>query len=171
MQTHLSLTIKIMDKVEAISDTVFRKVKLTEPQGDMVSLEGSRPLGVTILAVLASVSGVLSLLGGITLIALGPMMAPMIAKHGTPGMMGAFSGFMVVMGVIVLVVGILNLIVAWGYWTGQGWAWVLGAILGVIGVIMGTIQITSGGIIGLILNAIILYYLFQPHVKEYFGRT
>ncbi len=136
-----------------------------------MSLKASRPLGVTILAVLAGISGILSILGGITLMALGPMMTSMIAQQGVPGMMGVFGGMIIVMGVVVLIVGILDLIVAWGYWTGQGWAWVLGVILGVIGIIMGIIQITNGGIIGLIINAIILYYLFQPHVKEYFGRV
>ncbi len=135
-----------------------------------MSFERSRPLGITILAVLAAISGILSLLGGVTLAALGPMMASMLAEQGGYGMMGVFGGMVIIFGAFLVIIGILDLIVAWGYWTGQGWAWVLGVILSIIGVIMGIVQITGGGIVGLILNAIILYYLFQPHVKEYFGR-
>ena len=137
-----------------------------------MSFERSRPLGVTILAVLAGISGILSLLGGMTLMALGPAVSSVMMEQGAPPVMGGFfSGMMVILGVVLLLLGILNLVVAWGYWTGQGWAWVLGVILGIVGVIMGIVQITQGGIIGLIINAIVLYYLFQPHVKEYFGRT
>ncbi len=135
-----------------------------------MSFERSRPLGVTILAVLAGISGILSLMGGITLIALGPMLSSAMMGQGAPGMAGFFGGLVQVFGAVFLLMGILDLIVAWGYWTGQGWAWVLGVILGIIGVIMGIIQITQGGIVGLVINAVILYYLFQPHVKEYFGR-
>lgn len=136
-----------------------------------MSLKRSRPLGVTILAVLAGISGIFSLMGGITLMALGPAISSAMMQQGAPGMSGFFGGMMAILGVVLLLMGILNLVVAWGYWTGQEWAWVLGVILGIIGVIMGIIQITQGGIIGLVINAVILYYLFQPHVKEYFGRA
>jgi hypothetical protein len=72
---------------------------------------------------------------------------------------------------------------------GKGWAWTITIILIIIGI---AIQIVStsvgsvlvgfhntnnvssgiaGSIIGIAINIVILYYLYRPHVKAYFGKA
>lgn len=79
------------------------------------------------------------------------------------------SGVAAIIGIIMIVIGIISFAVAYGYWNGSGWAWTLGLVVAVIGLIMGLISLPSG-IIGIIIDALIIYYLTRPHVKTYFGK-
>jgi hypothetical protein len=86
---------------------------------------------------------------------------------------------------IIAILGILSLVTAYGFWTGEGWAWTLGLILAVIGLSLGILDllfffivllegIIVGiiyGIIPIIIYGIIIYYLTRPHVKAFFGKA
>jgi len=126
--------------------------------------EKTRPLGVTIIAILIVISGVLILLVGLGLVAIGPIIGLVF----------------VVFGSISLAVGIAYLVMAYGLLKGRGWAWTLSTIVLIIGIILEVISIPrtialgsslSGVIISIAISAFILYYLYRPHVKSYFGRT
>jgi uncharacterized membrane protein (DUF2068 family) len=108
-----------------------------------------RPLGVTIIAILLIIAGVISLVGGLILL-------------------------IVLVGFIFLALGIAYLVMAYGLWKGKGWAWSISLILAGIGVIMGIVYIIqdnlAGGIVSIIINGVIIYYLFRPNVKAFFGR-
>lgn len=110
----------------------------------------ARPLGVTILAILAGINGIVSLVVGI------------IASLIFPAA-----------GVIGIVIGLIWLGLAWGLWTAKGWAWIITVIIAIITIIFNILgAITGHGeqIISLIIAAVMLYYLFRPSVKAYFGR-
>ena len=116
----------------------------------------SRPLGVSIIAAL-------QILGGIIYIAAAFL-------FGSIGLMG--GGGMDAMGgsfVTAIFVGIAIpcFIMSWGLLKGKSWAWTITLILTIIGLVM---SIISLNIIGVIIDVIILYYLFRPHVKAYFGK-
>ncbi len=130
-------------------------------------LRMERPTGVTIIAILAFISGILTLVGGFGMIAAGAYLGGMAAAQGLPG----FGAMFAVLGAVLVVLGLLYLVLGWGFWTGKEWAWILGVVLSIIGIIMGILSITNGGIISIIIDGIILYYLYQPHVKEFFGRA
>jgi hypothetical protein len=126
--------------------------------------EKTRPVGVTIIAILIVISGVLILLVGLGLVAIGPIIGLVF----------------VVFGSISLAVGIAYLVMAYGLLKGRGWAWTLSTIVLIIGIILEVISIPrtialgsslSGNIISIAISAFILYYLYRPHVKSYFGRT
>jgi hypothetical protein len=126
--------------------------------------EKTRPFGVTIIAILIVISGVLILLVGIGLVAIGPIIGLVF----------------VVSGAISLAVGIAYLVMAYGLLKGKGWAWTVSTIVLIIGIILEVISIPrtialgsslSGEIISIAISAFILYYLYRPHVKSYFGRT
>ena len=126
--------------------------------------EKTRPLGVTIIAILIVISGVLILLVGIGLVAIGPIIGLVFVAFGA----------------ISLAVGIAYLVMAYGLLKGKGWAWTLSTIVLIIGIILEVISIPrtiasgsslSGDIISIAISAFILYYLYRPHVKSYFGRT
>jgi hypothetical protein len=124
-----------------------------------------RPSGIAILAILEICLGLFSLAGG----------ALAVAGAGLSGFTGLvfLTGLLVALGFLLAIVGILFLAVGWGTWSGQGWAWTIGAALSILGIITGLISLaagTTGSIVGLILQVIILYYLTRPHVKAFFGK-
>ena len=126
----------------------------------------ARPTGITILAILAAIGGVFSILGGLTLIGLGGALAT-----------GGLGGMAALVGFLVLILGVLYLVLAYGFWTLKPWAWLLGVglqgasiVLTIIQLIGGTTNIVSA-VISIAISAAILYYLYQPHVKAAFGRA
>ncbi len=83
------------------------------------------------------------------------------------GLFGAF-------GIVLIIAGLIELVISWGLWTGKGWAWWLGVIFTGLGLLFALASIVSrnlGGIVSLIIDGLILYYFFKPHVKQYFGIT
>jgi membrane protein YdbS with pleckstrin-like domain len=78
----------------------------------------SRPRGVTIIAILIIIAGVLSLLVGIGLVAIGPFIT-----HPVLGLVFA------VFAAISLALGVADLVMAYGLWKGKGWAWTISLIL------------------------------------------
>ena len=78
---------------------------------------------------------------------------------------------------------------AYGLWKGKGWAWIISIIVLFIGIAVDIISVSitstgilsntgsnllgdnASGIVSLAINAFIIYYLYRPHVKAYFGKT
>uniref|UniRef100_A0A7C4BAU8 DUF2127 domain-containing protein n=1 Tax=Thermofilum pendens TaxID=2269 RepID=A0A7C4BAU8_THEPE len=129
----------------------------------------TRPLGITVLAILEFIFGTLALLLGLAFIALAPMLKSMLSSFPLPAALELLLG---VLGLILLVGGTLSLLVGWGLWTGKGWAWWLVVILEALGIASSLASLTLGdptAIVILLIAALILYYFFKPHVKAYFG--
>src|SRR5262245_61360082 len=84
----------------------------------------NRPLGVTILAVLAFINGVLSILGGLFL-------SGMAGAATAQGSAGAGSAVMAV-GIVSIVLGVLYLICGFGLWTLKPWAWTLAIVVNIL---------------------------------------
>jgi len=127
----------------------------------------ARPFGITLLAVLHVLQALFFFLGGIVLITLGAFI-----RRGLFGLPRFLNGVVSLIGVVVIVIGLLYLGLAWGLWTGKGWAWILSLVLAAMGLIVSLISLVRGGfgtIVVLILDAIILYYLFRPNVRAFFG--
>ena len=103
-----------------------------------------------------------------------------------------FLGSMgIVIGAIVLAVGIGYLVVSYGLLKGKRWVWTVTVILTIIAIVIQIISVVSTSmlnasfpsdmnaiisgiishIIGLAINGIILYYLYRPNVKAYFGKS
>ena len=131
----------------------------------------SRPTGVTILAILEALGGLLFLIGGIFLLLFAGFFLPrMMIPHGAIEFLPFFfSGFIGGIVLVLLILAALNFLIAYGFWNGRGWAWTLGIIFACLGLIMGLLSLPSG-IIQILINALILYYLTRPNVKRYFGK-
>ena len=114
----------------------------------------NRPGVVTILAVLEFISAILCFIAG----------AVMIAG------IASFSDFEIdflsssLLGIPFIACGLLSLIMGYGFWQGWSIMWYLGVIFSILGLIF-----TFFTIIGLIIYIVILYYLFRPGVKAWFG--
>jgi hypothetical protein len=85
-----------------------------------------------------------------------------------------FGGVAIAIGAVLIAIGIVSFIVAYGLLKGMGWAWTVTIILEIISIVLNAISIATGnigGIVSIIISAIILYYLYRPHVKAYFGKS
>jgi len=120
-----------------------------------VSDQKVRPTGVTILAILEIISGIAYFGAGSMFATMSGMMGIDVAAYS-----GAISGGMIALG-------IASFVMAWGLLKGKSWAWTVTLILTLIGLASNAV---SFNVIGIIINAIVLYYLYRPHVKAYFGK-
>jgi hypothetical protein len=85
-----------------------------------------------------------------------------------------FGGVAITIGGVLIAIGIVSFIVAYGLLKGRGWAWTVTIILEIISIILNAISIATGnigGIVSIIISGIILYYLYRPHVKAFFGKA
>jgi hypothetical protein len=136
-------------------------------------LKPSRPTGIAILAILELIGGVIVLLAGIGLAALGGSLLTALGYPVFGGLAALIGGGLAVIGGGLAVFGLVALGVGWGLWTGKGWAWWLAVILSILGVLGSLASVAVGSptsIVGLIVDAVILWYLFRPHVQAFFGR-
>ncbi len=185
-----------------------------------------RPIGVTIIAILTIIGGVILTFGGISLLTFGAfftsvpidvfiseqmqqqrqqqeqlqLQQPQQQQQQQQDLQNAaelqalarfLGGVGIAIGAIVLAVGIGYLVVSYGLLKGKGWAWIVTVILTIIAI---AVQIVSGitasmfnasfiddtnsfvtgiiaQIVGIAINGVILYYLYRPNVKAFFGRS
>jgi hypothetical protein len=184
-----------------------------------------RPIGVTIIAILTIIGGIILTFGGISLLAFGAFFSSVpidvfvseqiqqqqqqqqeqlqlqqrqqqqqqeLQNAAELQSLARFlGGIGIAIGAIVLAVGIGYLIVSYGLLKGKGWAWIVTVILTIIAI---AVQIVSGitasmfnasfiddtnsfvtgiiaQIVGIAINGVILYYLYRPNVKAFFGRS
>ncbi|MBO7352182.1 MAG: hypothetical protein J6U12_04635 [Candidatus Methanomethylophilaceae archaeon] len=125
--------------------------------------DAPRPILITIIAILEFLIGLLILVGGVLLIA-GVISAgdvdPEFADLGNAA------------SIAMIVIGLLNIIIAGGFWNGWSIMWYIGLIVNGIGLIVaiyGLITTGIGSAIPLVIYAVILFYLFRPGVKDFFG--
>ena len=109
-----------------------------------------RPLGVTILAVL-------QILGGLMMLVLGALAT----------LAGLLFILFAIVGVVMVILGILGLIVGFGLWGLKSWAWTWAMIVNILGIIFGLFDIWNN-IISIVISLIIIIYLNQPDIKRRF---
>ena len=144
----------------------------------MQSTPKSRPTGVTIIAILNIIGGIIMLIGGLFLITAGaliPSLPPSAFEESdfTDLPVSLLGGGAIAVGAFTIALGIVSFIVAYGLMKGLGWAWTVTIVLSIISIISNALSIASGnfgGIVSIIISAVILYYLYRPHVKAYFGK-
>ena len=120
-----------------------------------------RPIGVTIIAILAIISGIISVAMGVFYGASMSTIGIDLTIYDATGPLGLIGG-------IIVVTAVLSFVMAWGLLKGKSWAWTFALILTIISLIM---AFPSADIISMIIDSVILYYLFRPHVKSYFGKN
>jgi hypothetical protein len=145
-----------------------------------------RPTGVTIIAALNIIGGIIMLVIGIVLAAAGaiiPGLPPEAfePENLTPGDIdisaippSLIGGGLAAVGGVLIALAILSFVVAYGLLKGRLWAWTLTVILAIISIVVNAISIVTGnlgGIVSIIISGLILYYMYRPYVKTYFGKA
>ncbi|MDQ1280108.1 MAG: hypothetical protein QG670_1370 [Thermoproteota archaeon] len=126
-----------------------------------------RPTGITIIAAL-------NVLGGLIFLGLGTLVLLAAVILGTgfraadfpifAGISGAVLG---IIGGVLVIIGLINFVIAYGYWIGSGWAWTVGMVFAVLEILLGLLALPQG-VVSIILNGLIVYYLTRQHVKAFF---
>jgi uncharacterized membrane protein (DUF2068 family) len=130
------------------------KIEMAEiptPTSGYSAPSGARPLGVTILALLQIIGGLLALLGGAVLLII------------------PFIGWII--GGVIIIIALFDLLIGWGLWSMKSWAWMAAIILNLISLILSLATgFTTGSFdwIGIIIDLIIILYLQQADIKSRF---
>jgi uncharacterized membrane protein (DUF2068 family) len=124
------------------------------------NMNNEKPTGVEILSVLYGLKA-LSFLGvGVMLLVDVAFIGDTVLGHsGT--MLAAAGGFMVV-------VGLVDIAVAWGLWTLQSWARTVAIIFAIVGLLASLGGTTISIIVHWAISLIVLVYLTRPGVKTAF---
>ncbi len=144
-----------------------------------------RPFGVTLLAILMIIGGVLSLIAAIGSFALSAVIdvqeiIEQLGPNFPEGIVEALPSFFGIVGIVFLIFAVLAFLIAYGYLKGRGWSWTLSVVLMGLSILFSVIGFVLSGItaaglismlIGIAIPAIILVYLFQPGVKAWFGKA
>jgi hypothetical protein len=121
-----------------------------------MSGSSARPIGITIIAVLGIIVGVLGLLASLTIFGLG-------------GGVAAFSGL------VTLAIAVAEIAMGYGFWTLQAWSWRLGVTLAIANPVWEVVRFLFRGadplslLIAIVFAAIWLYYLNMPSIRSAFG--
>ena len=121
--------------------------------------EKKRPMVVKILVLIVVIGSVIPILAG------GMMMTGSSAFEGY-FMQELLRG---ILPTYYVLVGVIGLVLAWGLWIGRGWAWIIAIIIFIIGLIMDLVTLPTG-IVGVVIDAIVLYLLTRPATRKFCGR-
>ena len=115
---------------------------------------------------------ILQILGGILILFFGLALAVVSSAFFSAVNLAIPVGLGIIAAGAVVILGILGLLVGWGLWTGKGWARILAIILSGLGVLISLAGLVLGSIpsvVGLAIDGLVLWYLFRPNVKAFFG--
>ena len=119
--------------------------------------ENSRPILVTLLAVLYFIAGI-----GLVLFAAAVLLGGVAIEEAELGALGAGG---------ILIGGIVLLTLYYGFWKGWNIFWYIGIIVSVLTIVMGLYTLFilhTGGILDIVVGLIILLYLRSEKVKKFF---
>src|SRR5438874_2517401 len=130
--TYFIATSIILVLLAALSFRSFREAT----RDDLRWLVGRRPRGIAILAVLQILASLALLVGGLVLL----VAAGLPPSSDVQGEAGAFA-----LGTVLVLLGILSLIVAWGLWTLQPWARQVAILFAIVSLGTDVVSIVTGG--------------------------
>lgn len=115
------------------------------------------PRGILIVTIVTVISGILLLVMSIYAFNL-------LLPHGPIFLMGP---------AFLMILGVTSLIAATGLYKGLKWAWSLLLVLSGFGAAGYLLNVVNGqfvSLVGVIYNSVIIWYLYRPHVKKFYGR-
>ena len=129
-----------------------------------------KPTGLTILALLFIIAGAFNLLAGIT------TLETAIVQASGP-ILTELEALFIPLGIEILCIA--SFVVALGLFTVKSWwVWLVAVMLSTIGLVVNVISVITASmlpmaaaLVGIAINAIILYYLSRRNVRQYFGRN
>jgi hypothetical protein len=148
-------------------------------------MRGSLPSVIKIVTILAIVNGIILLVGGLITIYFIPTIITSQLRNITnltevnqlhpqisSGVSGTILSIIYIIALVSIALGGAWFCLAWSLYGSKQWAWLITVILSIITIIFSILSI--GDIVNittLIISGLILYYMYRPYVKSYFGRV
>jgi hypothetical protein len=122
------------------------------------NLDKKPPRGILVVSIVTVISGALLIIMGIYAFNL---LLPL--------------GFNYLMGpAFLIILGVTSLLAAYGFFKGKTWSWRLLLILSGFGAAGYLMNVANGqfvSILGVIYNAVIIWYLYRPYIRKYYRTT
>jgi len=118
-----------------------------------------RPLGLTIIAILTIIAGLLALFGG-------------FISLGVSTISSELEG-LAFLGIIATIIGIITLPAGYGLLKGKKWGWILAIVANIISIPLNLAGVAGGTsdpgsvIFGIAISALIIAYLMKPSTKAF----
>ncbi|MGH9634925.1 MAG: hypothetical protein ACRD72_08840 [Candidatus Angelobacter sp.] len=141
----------------------------------------SRPVGVTILAILNFIGAAICLLGGIGMILGGGFIATMLSQQGqgSAGAAGVLAGLGAAAGIFIIIMGGVSALLGFGMWKLKGWARIVSIVLFAISGVMQLLALLGTlahfnvfafvwTVFWIAVDAFVIMYLLKPEVKAAF---
>ena len=129
-----------------------------------------RPTGITVIAILMIIGGIILLFTGIAPLSIGTLIS--IDSDSSTTQLGLLIA---IGGLVLVALGIASFIVSWGLLKGKRWARTTTPIISIIAIIFAIVSLASNGdlvnIIPIIIYGIIIYYMFTDEVKLFFSKA
>lgn len=146
-------------------------------------MQRQRPVGVTLIGVLDIIAGLIFLFAGGALFAVIPIISSNPEQFGINSSSLPFQLLTGPLGYVIagagIALGVADIVIGIGLLKGKQWAWKIAVALAFISIagdiITMVVQANTsnpvGSVVGIIIDGVILYYLYRPHVKVYFGKS
>lgn len=121
----------------------------------------SRPTGVTILGALYIIGGLIATAGALLAGVAASALAGIPFGTAIGGLLAMFFG----------IIALIEFVIAAGLLSGRSWGRKVVIVLSIIDLILEAVTLLGGNIFAIafiILDIIVLYYMWRPHVKAYF---
>ncbi len=120
-----------------------------------------RPAGIIVLAVLQALSAIGWIAIGALVTFGGAFSSIFVRGTGT---------FVAIIGLVLLITGMVGIVAAYGLWMGKAWARSVCLVLISISIVFDAMSLITGvGLIRLLIDALIIYYITRPKIKEFFA--
>jgi lysylphosphatidylglycerol synthetase-like protein (DUF2156 family) len=148
-------------------------------------MQKSRPEAIVIVFILAIINGIILLVVGILAMYSVPSTitsefdiisnisdANELNPETRSMLMSTIISVVYAVAFVSVALGLAWFGLAWGLFTNKIWAWLVTVILAIITLVFSIFSIgTIVNITTLIISGVILYYMYRPQVKSYFGRV
>jgi hypothetical protein len=126
-----------------------------------------RPTGITVLGLLQLIAGIIL---AVSVVMIGTM-SGMLWHHSYFGAMASVIGGAIT--AILIVLTAFSFLIASALFSGKKWGRTVVIAFSIANLVMESVSVMMGnvfGIGGIMLNGIVLYYMWRPHVIAYFAK-
>lgn len=125
-----------------------------------------RHWGITILAILAYIGAIATLLSGLFMLFGSSLIASMFSKYISMMSATVLGAGLIITGIFFIACAVLNYFIARGLWKGQNWARIVMLVLLVLSALGALLSLQ---IVSLIVDAVLIWYLayYKPAVNYF----
>lgn len=135
-----------------------------------------RPIGVTIIATILGIEGILEIIGGVLILLAALAIGRVVSGHGHTTASNVVDVLGIVLAIIPMALGLLRFIFAAGLWLLKRWAFWLVIITEAFSLVRHALEFAQASrppvvltVVGMIIPVVVLlYFLVDPNVRAAF---